>query len=209
MRGTRSLSETRFAIVDVETSGLSRRRHRLLQVAVVTVTGAGEVLDRWSTVVRPRFGRVGPTHIHGLTAAGLRDAPTFADVAPELVRRLDGPVFTAHNADFDWGFVRNALHRTGYAVPDATRLCTARLSRAVTADATSHRLADVCARHGVEITRAHDAAADAEATAAVLPLLFADGTLESDDDLAPHLRGRGGDWPAWTPPPWWRRVLYR
>ena len=46
MRGTRSLCETRFAVVDVETSGLSRRRHRLLQVAVVTVTGGGEVLDR-------------------------------------------------------------------------------------------------------------------------------------------------------------------
>ncbi len=189
MRGTRSLSETRFAVVDVETSGLSRRRHRLLQVAVVTVTGAGEVLDRWSTVVRPRFGRVGPTHIHGLTAAGLRDAPTFAEVAPELVRRLDGPCSRPTTPTSTGASCADALHRTGYAVPDATRLCTARLSRAVTADATSHRLADVCARHGVEITRAHDAAADAEATAAVLPLLFADGTLESADDLAPHLRG--------------------
>ena len=159
--------------------------------------------------MRPRFGRVGPTHIHGLTAAGLRDAPTFAEIAPELVRRLDGSVFTAHNADFDWGFVSTALRRSGYPAPDATRLCTARLSRAVTADVTSHRLADVCARHGVEITRAHDAAADAEATAAVLPLLFGDGTLETADDLAPHLRGEGGGWPAWTPPPRWRRILYR
>jgi DNA polymerase-3 subunit epsilon len=205
-----TLADERFAVVDVETSGLSRRRHRLLQVAVVTVTGEGQVLDRWSSPLRPRFGRVGPTHIHGLTARDLREAPTFAAVAPELLRRLDGAVFTAHNAAFDWGFVARALRRAGYRPPDATRLCTARLSRSLaTEEALSHRLADVCERHGVVITRAHDAAADAEATAAVLPLLFADGALRTADDLQPHLEGNGSAWPPWSPPSWWRQVLYR
>ncbi len=199
----------RFAVVDVETNGLSERRHRLLQIAVVTVDGAGAVTDRWATFVRPRFGRVGPTHIHGLTAAELRQAPTFAQVAPALLERLDGAVFTAHNAEFDWGFISQSLHRAGYHAPDVARLCTMRLSRSLVAEPTSHRLVDVCARHGIAITRAHDALADAEATAAVLPLLLADGGLDWDDDLAPHLAGTDrGPWPAWTPPPWWRRALY-
>ena len=202
------LSERRFAVVDVETNGLSSRRDWVLQVAVITTTGDGEVLDRWSSSVRPRFGRVGPTHIHGLRAHDLKEAPTFADVAPDLVRRLDGAVFTAHNAEFDWGFVARALRRAGYRAPDTTRLCTARLSRAVAREAPSHRLVDVCERHGIVITRAHDAAADAEATAAVLPFLFADGALESADDLTPHLRGNGCAWPAWSSPPRWRRWLY-
>ena len=202
------LSERRFAVVDVETNGLSSRRDRVLQVAVITTTGDGEVLDRWSSSVRPRFGRVGPTHIHGLRAHDLKEAPTFADVAPDLVRRLDGAVFTAHNAEFDWGFVARALRRAGYRAPDTTRLCTARLSRAVAREAPSHRLVDVCDRHGIVITRAHDAAADAEATAAVLPFLFADGALETADDLTPHLRGNGCAWPAWSSPPRWRRWLY-
>jgi DNA polymerase-3 subunit epsilon len=202
------VAERRFAVVDVETNGLSSRRDRLLQIAVITTTGDGEILDRWSSSVRPRFGRVGPTHIHGLTAHDLKEAPTFADVAPDLVRRLDGAVFTAHNAEFDWGFVARALRRAGYRAPDTTRLCTARLSRAVAREAASHRLVDVCERHGIVITRAHDAAADAEATAAVLPFLFADGALETADDLTPHLRGNGSLWPAWSPPPRWRRWLY-
>jgi len=202
------LSERRFAVVDVETNGLSSRRDWVLQVAVITTTGDGEVLDRWSSSVRPRFGRVGPTHIHGLRAHDLKEAPTFADVAPDLVRRLDGAVFTAHNAEFDWGFVARALRRAGYRAPDTTRLCTARLSRAVAREAPSHRLVDVCERHGIVITRAHDAAADAEATAAVLPFLFADGALETADDLTPHLRGNGCAWPAWSSPPRWRRWLY-
>jgi DNA polymerase-3 subunit epsilon len=202
------LAERRFAVVDVETNGLSSRRDRLLQIAVITTTGDGEILDRWSSSVRPRFGRVGPTHIHGLTAHDLKEAPTFADVAPDLVQRLDGAVFTAHNAEFDWGFLARALRRAGYRAPDTTRLCTARLSRAVAREAVSHRLVDVCERHGIVITRAHDAAADAEATAAVLPFLFADGALETADDLTPHLRGNGSLWPAWSPPPRWRRWLY-
>jgi DNA polymerase-3 subunit epsilon len=202
------LAQRRFAVVDVETNGLSHRRDRLLQIAVITTTGDGQVLDRWSSSVRPRFGRVGPTHIHGLTARGLREAPAFAEVAPELVQRLDRVVFTAHNADFDWRFLSGALRRAGYRPPDTTRLCTARLSRAVATDAPSHRLADVCERHGITIARAHDAASDAEATAAVLPLLFADGALVTSEDLAPHLRGNGAAWPPWSPPARWRRWLY-
>jgi len=199
----------RFAVVDVETNGLSDRRHRLLQIAVVTVDADGTVADRWATFVRPRFGRVGPTHIHGLTAGELRQAPTFADVAPALLERLDGALFTAHNAEFDWGFVSQSLRRAGYRPPDTARLCTMRLSRALADEPTSHRLVDVCARHGITITRAHDARADAEATAAVLPLLLADGGLATADDLAPHLAGGdGGPWPVWTPPSWWRRALY-
>jgi DNA polymerase-3 subunit epsilon len=199
----------RFAVVDVETNGLSDRRHRLLQIAVVTVDGDGAIQDRWASFVRPRFGRVGPTHIHGLTAAELRQAPTFAQVAPALLKRLDGAVFTAHNAEFDWGFISQSLRRSGYRAPDAARLCTMRLSRALADEPTSHRLVDVCARHGITITRAHDALADAEATAAVLPLLLADGGLVTADDLAPHLEGTDRSrWPAWAPPPWWRRALY-
>ena len=202
--------DARFAVVDVETSGLSSGRHRLLQIAVVTTTGGGDIVDRWSTLVRPRFGRVGPTHIHGLTAAELREAPTFAAVAPDLIGRLDGAVFTAHNADFDWGFVAAALRRAGYRAPDAARLCTMRLSRSLTADdePTSHRLVDVCGRRGIVITRAHDARADAEATATVLPMLLAEAGVTDDARLGAHLRGTGGDWPPWTAPPWWRRVLY-
>ena len=204
-----TLLAERFAVVDVETNGLSDRRHRLLQIAVVTVGSDGTVLERWDTFVRPRFGRVGPTHIHGLTARELKRAPTFTEVAPELLQRLDGTIFTAHNAEFDWGFISRSLRRVGYEPPDTARLCTLRLSRALAVEPTSHRLVDVCARHGIAITRAHDALADAEATAAVLPLLLRDGQLSSAGDLAPHLTGNGTDpWPAWTPPPWWRRALY-
>ena len=62
-----TLAGQRFAVVDVETTGLKASRHRIVQVAVVTTLGDGTVLDRWSTLVNPPFGWVSASarRIHG------------------------------------------------------------------------------------------------------------------------------------------------
>lgn len=165
-----------FAVVDVETSGMSARRHRILQLAVVRVDAHGAVSERWATYVRlPHpFARVGPTHIHGITRPMLRDAPALHEALEPLGEMLQGAVFTAHNASFDAEFIaRAARRRSGTNVQLQQRLCTLRLSRRLDPDRQlSHRLADVCERYGVPLTNAHDALADAEATAAVLPHLL-------------------------------------
>ena len=174
---TSALTSQRFAVLDVETSGLSPRRHRILQVAVVVVAGDGTVVDEWSSLVRPSWWRVGPRHVHGLTVRRVRRAPRFSDVAADLLARLDGAIVVGHNVAFDWAFVDRALARAGRLPPtEPPRLCTLELSRSLDPDrTTSHRLADVCARHGVPLTRAHDALADARATAQLLPRLLAAG----------------------------------
>src|SRR5881394_1941380 len=96
----------RFAVVDVETSGMSLRRHRILQVAVVSVE-AGEVVDEWSSLVRLRWPwqRVGQRRLHGIDRRSLRGAPSRREVLGQLAARLDGAIFTAHNASFDWSFI--------------------------------------------------------------------------------------------------------
>ena len=102
----------RFAVVDIETSGLSLRRHRILQVAVVTVEG-GAVVDEWSSLVRLRWPwqRVGARSVHGIDRRSLRTAPDRRHVMRQLADRLDGSVFTAHNAAFDWSFIERAARR--------------------------------------------------------------------------------------------------
>jgi DNA polymerase-3 subunit epsilon len=218
------LATTRFAVVDVETNGLRSRRHRVIQVAVVTVTGTGAVLDRWVTDVRPRGGRVGPREVHGITRERLRHAPPFRSVAAELVGRLDGAVLVAHNLGFDWGFLRNEFGRAGYRPPSPRRLDTLRLSRGLDPERlVGHSLADLTTRYGVPNGRAHDALADAEATAAVLPQLLASARVTTLDELSRHLWGRDGAWPPYATSRrvaarWWlgrlrprlpRRVRYR
>jgi DNA polymerase III epsilon subunit family exonuclease len=205
-----TLADTVFAVVDVETNGLSSRRHRVLQVAVVRVQGDGTILDHWSTLVRPGFSRVGrSTRVHGLTRRSLRGAPRFADVAEELIDRLDGTVLTGHNVGFDWAFLRRGLRRGGHPVPDAVRLCTLRLSRSLdpTGD-SSHRLTELCTRYGISLTRAHDALADATATAQLLPHLLDAAAITDAEHLSAHLRGTQTAWtrePASVgrSPRWW------
>lgn len=177
----------RFAVVDIETSGLSPRRHRILQVAVVVVDEGG-IADEWSSLVRVRWPwqRLGPRRVHGLDRASLRRAPEQRAVLAELARRLDGAVFTAHNAAFDWAFIDQAARRGGVSLPEGSRLCTLRLSRLLDPERRlSHRLGDVCERYGISNDRPHDALFDARATALALPRLLAAHDVHAAGDLAP------------------------
>ena len=181
------VSAQRFAVVDVETSGLSIKRHHVLQVGVVVVDGTGAVLDRWSSLVAPRsrwFFRVGPTKLHGIHRRDVRHAPSAGGVLAELAQRLEGTRFVAHNAKFDLAFLRKVAQRNGVTLPLNEPLCTLRLSRQLDPDRQlSHRLGDLCARYEIELVRPHDALADADATAAVLPHLLRAHGFETVDQL--------------------------
>ena len=177
----------RFAVVDIETSGLSLRRHRILQVAVVTVEG-GAIVDEWSSLVRLRWPwqRVGARSVHGIDRRSLRTAPDRQHVMRQLADRLGGSVFTAHNAAFDWSFIERAARRDRVCLPQVRRLCTLRLSRRLDPErAASHRLDDLCVRYDVTNSRPHDALADARATAAVLRHLLAANQVAEAGDLDP------------------------
>ena len=176
-----------FAVVDIETSGLSTSRHRILQVAVVTVVD-GSIIDEWSSLLKLGWPlqRVGPRKVHGITRRMLRGAPPRREVLAALLDRLDGAVFTAHNVRFDWPFIERAAGQAGLAVTAPPRLCTLRLSRQLDPERQlSHRLADVCERYGVTNQRPHDAVYDARATAAILPHLLQAHGVQSASDLDP------------------------
>lgn len=186
------LADMRFAVVDVETSGLSLRRHHVLQVGVVVIDGEGAVHDRWSSLVAPRhrwWCRVGPTRLHGIRRRDLVGAPPAADVLRELAVRIGDARFVAHNAPFDIAFLQKASRRAGVEVPVHQPLCTLRLSRALDPERTmSHRLADLCARYAIELVRPHDALADADATAAVLPHLLRAHGITDASQLPPPVQ---------------------
>jgi DNA polymerase-3 subunit epsilon len=179
---------SRFAVVDVETSGLSVRRDRVLQVGVVVVNGDGDVIDRWASLIRPRrrlLFRVGPKRLHGIDRRSLRRAPPLAVVLDQLGLRLDGAGFVAHNAPVDRAFLEKAASEAGIRLPITATLCTLRLSRGLDPERLlSHRLGAICQRHGIELIRPHDALADADATAAVLPRLLAEHGSASPYQIA-------------------------
>jgi DNA polymerase-3 subunit epsilon len=156
------------ACVDLETTGGTAAQHRVTEVGIVLLED-GVVVEEWSSLVNP-CQRIPPAieSFTGITNEMVAGAPTFADVRAEVRRRLDGRLFVAHNARFDYGFVRSEFRRVGekFAAPV---LCTVRLSRALFAEHSRHNLDTLIDRWGLACGQRHRALGDA----AVLPDLLA------------------------------------
>src|SRR5438876_9655365 len=124
------LHEHTYAVVDVETPGLSARMgDRICKVAVVLARG-GQILDQVQTLVNPQkpISR-GASAVNGISDKMVRDSPTFRQVAPALVQALDGAVLVAHNASFDMSFISAELRAAGFAPPPGPVVDTLALAR--------------------------------------------------------------------------------
>lgn len=148
-----------YAVVDVETTGLSPRADRVVQIAVTLLDDAGAVERSWSTLVNPQRDP-GPVHVHGLTPALLDVAPTYPDVARTVSDLMAQRVLVAHNADFDWAFLRAEQERAGLPLPTKRRLCTVDLAKKLQLEVPNRRLSTLAHHFGVEQVRAHDAVDD-------------------------------------------------
>ncbi len=158
-----------FAVVDVETTGGSPARgHRITEIAVVEIRD-GLIVEDFQTLVNP--GRRIPSSISALT--GITDemverAPFFEDVAEDLYSWLEGRVFVAHNASFDWSFLSAQLGDAIGFVPQEPRLCTVQLARRLVPGLRRKNLDSLAKHFEVPIHSRHRAYGDALATARVL-----------------------------------------
>jgi DNA polymerase-3 subunit epsilon len=160
------LFDAPLAIVDLETTGGRPAWDRVTEIAVVEVDG-GEIASEWSTLVNPGT-RVPPwiEALTGITNRMVADAPAFEDLAADLYERLQGRVFVAHNARFDYGFLRHAFERAGMRF-QAPTLCTVKLSRRLYPGYARHNLDSLIERHGLKFdlhgSARHRALGDARA----------------------------------------------
>ena len=171
------ISSLRFAVVDVETTG-GRPGYgdRITEIAIVRVQN-GQIVDVFETLVNPECP-IPPfiSQITRITADMVRSKPVFAGIAHEVAERLEGHIFVAHNASFDWRFVSHEVFRgTGQAL-DGTTLCTLRLARKVLPQLSRRNLDAVAHFYAVEIPpeARHRAAGDAIATAKILIAMLRD-----------------------------------
>jgi len=138
-----------IAFVDLETTGTVSTGDRVTEIGIVRVAD-GEFLDEWSTLVNPECSI--PEEIRvltGITNEMVRGAPTFTELRREVFERLDGHLFVAHNARFDYGFLKHEFRRAGMAFT-ADVLCTVRLARRLYPEAIGHGLDALIARHGLQ-----------------------------------------------------------
>jgi len=157
-----SLFNGPIVFVDVETTGGHPAKHRVTEIGVVAIDGC-ELQYEWSSLINP--GVSIPTSIQqftGITDEMVRHAPSFEDLAEELAARFEGRLFVAHNARFDFGFLRNEFRRTGRKLTNRVA-CTVKLSRALYPEMPRHNLDAVIEKHGLRCEQRHRALPDAQA----------------------------------------------
>ncbi|WP_151632027.1 3'-5' exonuclease family protein [Noviherbaspirillum aerium] len=150
----------RLAFVDLETTGGTAGADRITEVGIVQVDEQG--VREWSSLVNPDMPI--PEFIQSLTGISnemVQHAPRFADLADEIGTRLADRVFIAHNARFDYGFLRSEFRRVGRDFHPPV-LCTVRLSRRLYPEFERHNLDALVARHGLHVTERHRALGDAQ-----------------------------------------------
>src|SRR5689334_608375 len=145
------------AFIDLETTGTTSTIDRITEIGIVRVHD-GELVEEWSSLVNPECPI--PEEIQALTGisnAMVRDAPTFSELRREVHERLHDHIFVAHNARFDYGFIKNEFRRVEMPFT-ADVLCTVRLSRKLYPEAIGHSLDSLIERHHLEDAVAGDAA---------------------------------------------------
>ncbi len=175
-----------IALVDTETTGRDPAVDRVVEIGVILGRG-GEIIARHGWLVNPE--RPIPeevSKIHGITDDAVRDAPTFRQIAPELLELLAGALPAAYNARFDRAFLLEEMRRVGVdagpSQPPSLRHSVDWLdplvwARLIHKEEKSRALGDVAARLGVALDNAHRATDDAEAALRVLYAFASDARV--------------------------------
>ena len=149
-----------LVFVDLETTGGNAAYHRITEVGIVRMHD-GVVIEEWNSLVNPECPI--PAYIAaftGITDEMVANAPRFADIASLMLEKLRGPVFVAHNARFDYSFLRTEFRRLDMNF-SAPVLCTVKLSRRLFPQFPRHSLDAVMERHRLTCTARHRALGDA------------------------------------------------
>lgn len=159
-----------FVVIDFETTGfVPERTDRVVEIGVVLTDDNGSVEHEWGTLINPHRD-VGASHIHGITAGDLLDAPQFADISDHLLDMLAGRTIVAHNATFDMRFLYSELLRANYPILDRpAALCSMKWAGRVLGAA---KLAHCCEALGITLAEAHSALCDARATAQLMAMIM-------------------------------------
>lgn len=163
--------EAPFAIIDLETNGLDKNNHRVIEIAVKRISATGEPIDEIATLIDPECLDIGPTFIHHIKIEDVIGAPKFIDFAPELLSRLSGSIAVAHHAAFEDGFLGAEFARIGKGLDVIPCIDTLWLARQVI-DLPNYKLTTVLDSFGIAEEDAHTALGDVRLLSKLLPILL-------------------------------------
>jgi DNA polymerase III subunit epsilon len=150
-----------FVFIDIETTGMSSRDSRILEIGAIRVEN-GQRIGQFNHILSPQ--QTVPkfiTNLTGITQDMTNNMPSFADVSTELKDFMDGAIFIAHNVSFDYGFIKSEYRMLGQTF-NMDRLCTVRLSRRLYPHQTRHNLDTIITEHNISVPSRHRALDDAQ-----------------------------------------------
>jgi DNA polymerase III subunit epsilon len=171
-----------YAIIDIETTGGSAVRDRIIEIAIVLHDGT-KIVDSFETLIFPTCTISAQiTKITTITNEMVENAPQFQEVAQKIVEMTENTIFVAHNATFDYGFIVEEFKRLGYTYEKEV-LCTVKLSRRAFPHLSSHSLENLIHHFNIKVKSRHRAMADVIATIDVFERI-----LKQKIDLKPILK---------------------
>jgi len=98
-----------YVVFDLETTGLSPLNDQIIEFGAVKIK-EGQVIDTFSTLVNPQRPISSIiTEITGITNEMLKDKSTIEEILPKFLRFLEGSILVAHNANFDYRFLKQQV----------------------------------------------------------------------------------------------------
>lgn len=155
------LAQAPLAFVDLEMTGLDAVEDRVVEVCIERIVN-GVREDFVATLIRPDSRAGGCAHVHGLDEAALADAPAFAEMAPAILRALEGAIFVAHGAIWDVRFLEAEMKRIGTPLKISHFIDTLSLTRRAFA-LHGHSLEALCVHFAIDRGIAHRASHDVAA----------------------------------------------
>lgn len=160
-----------YAIIDIETTGGSALMEKVTEIAIYLHDGK-EITGEFVSLVNPE--RNIPyfiTNLTGITNEMVEEAPRFYEIAKKIIELTEGRTFVAHNARFDYSFIRQEFKSLGFNYR-RNILDTVALSRKLLPGHRSYSLGNICNDLSITISGRHRAAGDALATVKLFEILI-------------------------------------
>ena len=152
-----------YAVIDVETTGTSYKTGKIIEIAIVLFNGQF-ISETFESLINPEcYIPSYITRITGISNEMVFNAPKFYEIAKQVVELTSNRIFVAHNAQFDYNFVKKEFSDLGYHYQRKT-LCTVELSRKFLPGHSSYSLGKLCNDLHINNHGRHRAGGDALAT---------------------------------------------
>ncbi|MGG6293110.1 3'-5' exonuclease [Leptolyngbya sp. AN02str] len=159
----RQVSQRSLTVVDVETTGSQPHTNRVTEISVLRASLADGVQWQHTHLVNPET-LIPPRIVAftGITQDMVDAAAPTAQVLPDYLPWLNEGVLTAHNLEFDYGFLQAEYRRMGttFARMALDQFCTVQFARLMLPQLRSRSLPDLVRHFGFQVGRSHRAEAD-------------------------------------------------